>query len=105
MQEGNFGDILIQKCHRGKLQDVKALIEEGKVDINYRNEVHAVHKNLMTTAQPVQNGCTALHGAAAAGQLEVMQWLIKHESIGVSTVDDVRVFLFFAWYFVSICVG
>ena len=53
MQEGNFGDILIQKCHRGKLQDVKALIEEGKVDINYRNAVHAVHKNVMTTAQPV----------------------------------------------------
>lgn len=36
-----------------------------------------------------QNGCAALHGAAASGQLEVVQWMLQFPGIDSAAVDDV----------------
>lgn len=37
-----------------------------------------------------QNGCSALHGASASGQLEVVNWMLNYPGIDKASVDDVR---------------
>ena len=51
---------LIAACHYGHLEIVKCLIEEGKADIGYKDNV----------------GCTALHRAAKFNRLDVVKYLI-----------------------------
>ncbi|OQR94196.1 hypothetical protein THRCLA_08229 [Thraustotheca clavata] len=65
------GDCLLRKAHRGLLQDVKYLVQEVYVDINYRNET----------------GCTALHMAASTGQLDVVSWLLSYQGIRANLLD------------------
>ncbi|TMW60738.1 hypothetical protein Poli38472_000780 [Pythium oligandrum] len=67
-----LGDVLTCKAHRGKLAEVKFLLEDVHADVNYRN----------------QNGCTALHGAAAAGQLSIVQFLLGYPGVDMAAVDD-----------------
>ncbi|DAZ99774.1 TPA: hypothetical protein N0F65_001283 [Lagenidium giganteum] len=72
LENYTLGDVFICKAHRGKLQEVISLLDEVHADVNYSN----------------QNGCTALHGAAASGQLEVVQWLLEYPGITTTLVDD-----------------
>ncbi|CCI39232.1 unnamed protein product [Albugo candida] len=72
LEKYTLGDVLMCKSHRGKLQEIMFLLEQVHSDINYRN----------------QNGCTALHGAAASGQLEVVQWMLQYPGIDPAAVDD-----------------
>ncbi|KAI9995720.1 hypothetical protein PInf_012788 [Phytophthora infestans] len=60
-----LGDVLICKANRGKLLEVEHLIKA----------LHADH------------GCSALHGAAASGQLDVVQWMGTHGSVNWSATD------------------
>ncbi|KAF1790925.1 hypothetical protein JG687_00001906 [Phytophthora cactorum] len=60
-----LGDVLICKANRGKLLEVEHLIKA----------LHADH------------GCSALHGAAASGQLDVVQWMGAHGSVDWSATD------------------
>lgn len=39
LENYTLGDVLICKAHRGKLQEVKCLIEEVNAEVNYRNQV------------------------------------------------------------------
>ncbi|GAB9466699.1 hypothetical protein Gpo141_00004066 [Globisporangium polare] len=72
LENYTIGDVLICKAHRGKLQESAYLVEKLQADVNYCN----------------QNGASALHGAAASGQLEVVQWLMSHSNINRSVTDD-----------------
>nr|CCA20758.1 conserved hypothetical protein [Albugo laibachii Nc14] len=72
LEKYTLGDVLLCKSHRGKLQEIMFLLEQVHSDINYRN----------------QNGCAALHGAAASGQLEVVQWMLQFPGIDSAAVDD-----------------
>ncbi|RMX64351.1 hypothetical protein DD238_002585 [Peronospora effusa] len=60
-----LGDVLICKANRGKQLEVEHLVKT----------LHADH------------GCSALHGAAAAGQLDVVQWMDKHCNVNWSATD------------------
>ncbi|EGZ27961.1 hypothetical protein PHYSODRAFT_470587 [Phytophthora sojae] len=60
-----LGDVLICKANRGKLLEVEHLVQT----------LHADH------------GCSALHGAAASGQLDVVQWMGAHCSVDWSATD------------------
>ncbi|CEG43266.1 FOG: Ankyrin repeat [Plasmopara halstedii] len=66
-----LGDVLICKANRGKLLEVEHLVKTLQADVNYRN----------------QHGCSALHGAAASGQLEVVQWMGLHSNVDWSATD------------------
>ncbi|KAL4170351.1 hypothetical protein KRP22_011253 [Phytophthora ramorum] len=66
-----LGDVLICKANRGKLLEVEHLVQTLHADVNYRN----------------QHGCSALHGAAASGQLDVVQWVGAHCSVDWSATD------------------
>ncbi|CAH0477462.1 unnamed protein product [Peronospora belbahrii] len=66
-----LGDILICKANRGKKLEVEYLVKTLHADVNYRN----------------QHGCSALHGAAAAGQLDVMQWMGEHCNVDWTATD------------------
>ncbi|TYZ62601.1 hypothetical protein PybrP1_002361 [[Pythium] brassicae (nom. inval.)] len=65
------GEVLICKANRGKVQELAYLVDSLQADVNYRN----------------QNGASALHGAAASGQLEVVQWLMALPSIKRDVTD------------------
>ncbi|KDO27517.1 hypothetical protein SPRG_06784 [Saprolegnia parasitica CBS 223.65] len=65
------GDVLLRKAHRGQLQEIKYLVQEVYVDVNYRDET----------------GCTALHMASAAGQLDVVKWLLSYQGIRPNLLD------------------
>lgn len=66
-----LGDVLICKANRGKLLEVEHLVKTLQADVNYRN----------------QHGCSALHGAAASGQLDVVQWMGAHGNVDWSATD------------------
>ncbi|KAE9034378.1 hypothetical protein PR003_g8321 [Phytophthora rubi] len=66
-----LGDVLICKANRGKLLEVEHLVQTLHADVNYRN----------------QHRCSALHGAAASGQLDVVQWMGAHCSVDWSATD------------------
>ncbi|KAJ0398925.1 hypothetical protein P43SY_005283 [Pythium insidiosum] len=67
-----LGDVLLCKAHRGKVQEVKYLVEDLGADVNFQN----------------QNGCTALHAAAASGQLTTVQYMLSCPDVDASVTDD-----------------
>ncbi|GLD91803.1 hypothetical protein PINS_up000336 [Pythium insidiosum] len=67
-----LGDVLLCKAHRGKVQEVKYLLEDLGADVNFQN----------------QNGCTALHAAAASGQLTTVQYMLSCPDVDASITDD-----------------
>uniref|UniRef100_A0AAV1T6B2 SAM domain-containing protein n=1 Tax=Peronospora matthiolae TaxID=2874970 RepID=A0AAV1T6B2_9STRA len=84
MENYTLGDVLICKANRGKQLEVETLVKTLHADVNYRN----------------QHGCSALHGAAAAGQLDVVQWLGTHCNVdwGVTDHDDQTALHYAAFY-------
>ena len=77
------GLLFINKCFRGKLTDARRLLLESSSILNYQNE----------------NGCTALHAASAAGQLEVVELLLSQKEINLTIMDDLdQNALFYAAY-------
>ncbi|TDH64887.1 hypothetical protein CCR75_000242 [Bremia lactucae] len=65
LENYTLGDVLICKANRGKLLEVEHLVKA----------LHADH------------GCSALHGAAASGQLEMVQWMGKQVTVDWSAMD------------------
>ncbi|RLN44381.1 hypothetical protein BBO99_00000846 [Phytophthora kernoviae] len=78
MDNCTLGDVLICKANRGKLLEVEHLVES----------LHTDH------------GCSALHAAAASGQLDVVQWMGAHCNIdwGATDHDDQSALHYAAFY-------